>query len=247
MMAAPCWFPRVLNVLTILASAALWPLACNDSFFYHAGSSLRDGVAALFVVCLFAQFARAIMPMLRMALREKKRAPGLVALIAVLGIIIHFEQETFFERDLPRYRADRISYAGENDGTILRAFTDRDFYYPPESFLEEARRVIPMDGAVLYVGDIRPDPVNYALYPRPVYAIPALQRATLAAAVRAWSHDGDPAYPDGFARWLEDEADAADIDAETRRAVREHSIGWVVYVDSMDETANRIIRIGDGS
>lgn len=243
----PCWFPRVLNVLTVVSGAALWIYLCNDSLYYYTGSSLREGVAALFVICLFGQFARAIMPMVTRSRGIPRRLTAALGTVVLLGVIIHFEQETFFKRDLPRHRADRISYAGESDAAILRAFTDRNFYYPPESFLEAARSVIPLEDSVLYIGDIRPDPVNYGLYPRRVFAIPALQRATLAAAVRSWSRQADPAFPDGFAKWLEDEPDAAVIEAETQRLVREHAIKWVVYVDSLDESANRVIRIGGGS
>jgi len=245
MKGAACWFPTALNGLTVLSAAAVWLYICNDTIFYHTGSTVRDVIVGLFTVCVFVQLLRALLPLLRRAFRTRRAIVPAVFCAGVLAVITHLELEQFLRRDVERHRADRLSYKGESDLAIMTAFTDPHFYFPPESFLEEARRTIPEDESVLYIGDIRPDPVNYALYPRPVYAIPELQRATLASAIHAWSRTPDPGFEDGFAQWLEeDTVDAEAIAESTRTLIRERDIRWAVIVDAFDAGRNRIVRLG---
>jgi hypothetical protein len=238
------WFPWLLCSFTILSGLGVWMLVMNDTLTYWAGSSFRDSLVTLFTACLLLYLLQAVLPLLSHPRRfSGKFALAILSTLTLVAMLL-IGTFQFLTREVPRFRADRISYSGESDLAIMQAFTDHDFYYPPETFLEQARLVIPLGEAVLVISDIRPDPVNYALYPRPVYVLPDLQRAALANAIESWSQDGDPAFPEGFAAWLQQStSNPAAIARETEAMIRLRDIRWVVVVDAFNESNNRIVRI----
>jgi hypothetical protein len=239
------WIFPVLWALTILSGLGVWMIVMNDTLIYWAGSSLRDTMLGLFTVCLTVSVYQALQPVMRYYNESSGRLIVALFCTLTLCVMLLLAIDQFLSREVPRFRADRISYSGESDLAIMKAFTDHDFYYPPETFLEQARLAIPLDEAVLVISDIRPDPVNYALYPRPVYALPDLQRAALANAIASWSQDGDPAFPEGFAPWLQQPTSNPEaIARETEAMIRLKDIRWVVVVDAFNESNNRIVHIG---
>ncbi len=245
MISLELWFSRVLRALSLLSGLGVWMLVMNDTLLYWAGSSIRESMVTLFTACLLAHLLRSTVPLLARGRATPGRLAVAIVCTLTLAALLLVAANQFFSREVPRFRADRIAFSGESDLAILRAFTDRHFYYPSESFLEQARLAIPLDEAVLVIGDIRPDPVNYALYPRRVYALPELQRAALASAVASWSREADPAFPEGFAPWLRQPvSNPAAIARETEAMIRLKDIRWVVVVDAFDESRNSIVRIG---
>jgi hypothetical protein len=163
---------------------------------------------------------------------------------ALIAFLLFVSVSRIDRRDRASHRLFDRDFFGQTDVEILSVLTEHSMYYPSERVLAEARREIPPNEAVLYFGDYRPDPVNYGLYPRPVYALPITQRLGLAALQEAWSRRIDPMFPDGFAARADRiHFDPEDIPSELGELIRQHDIRWVIHMSMRNPERSGFWRI----
>lgn len=189
-------------------------------------------------LCAAAAAAAPLVARLRAGSWRTAAAAAFAALLAYAAV------HNISEVQRPLFRDTARDHFGLSDLEILSAFTDGNLFYPHEAFLEEARRAIPEDAAVLYVGELRSDPVNYALYPRRVYSIPAMHAAGRLQIAEGWADRLDPLF-DRKRDWTTNPKFGEEaVRREVERAIRERGIEWIVVVSIRDPHGSGFWRIG---
>ncbi|MCC5876381.1 MAG: hypothetical protein JJU11_09215 [Candidatus Sumerlaeia bacterium] len=231
------------SLLCLLGFASMF-LLFGETLGYHLNSSIIRLVFHLFWAALLLEVAIHALP--RLLLLPRRVLPTLSGffILAMFAGLLFSELWTLHQRDYIRSRSYRIGWPGYSDSEILADFTATNRFYPNEGFLEEVRRFVPEDEAVLYVGSMRGDPINYALYPRRVYMMPDAQRATMDLLALQWRPVGDPMFPEGFAPNLFDgELPRGELAEEILSVVRDKNIKWFLTWDVLDPEAGRLWRI----
>lgn len=235
--APPRWLaPAVAAVLAGLALVVLLGIF-NGAVEIHAEDLLEDAFPLLGGL-LAAWWLLAVLPI-------KGRVPVQVLVPALLVATLAFGAvQLVARREAAIGREIWQPMAGATDAEYLEALTANSRWYPSEAFLAAAAGVIPEDEAVLYIGNYRPDPFSAALHPRPVYALPALQRATIAGLMEGWSPEPDPAHPRGYTATFPAMTELpGDLREQVEALVRERDIRWVIEADLADPAAARLYRI----
>jgi hypothetical protein len=115
-------------------------------------------------------------------------------LLAAGGFALHFAISSELGSVVEAQARARAAYAGASDDEILNDLTNHDRFYQPHTLMMNVRRETSENEAILYIGDLRPDPVSYLLYPRPVYVLPQLQADLNQQVFRNWSGLHDPGH-----------------------------------------------------
>lgn len=236
-------FPARLALLCLTGFLS-FVLLLGDNLGFFLKSSNQRIIFQVFYALVTIELLWHVYPYLRGALRGKVRLVGATLASIMLIMFLTADFLHLFGRDYLRTRGYRIAFDNMTNEEILHAFTIHNPYVPDERFLDEVRATIPGGDGVLYFGTLRGDPFNYGLYPRRVYMLPAMQRATLEMIAEGWGDVKDPLFPDGYAPGAGRESGDDGLDKAAIRAfLHEHDIQWAITWEPGETDGGRIWRV----